>query len=142
MMNGELRNCPECGRLFAYQGKNVCKKCTENEEDEYMIVRKYVRDHSGATVFEVAEETGVEEEKILRFLRDGRLESRGFNASLECERCGKKITSGRLCDACRSRLSSEFNQAIPQKKENSYTQSVRQGEKMFIKKETNTRPTK
>lgn len=135
-MNGDLRNCPECGRLFAYQGKNLCKKCSEKEEDEYVIVRRYVRDHPGANVFEVAEETGIEEEKILNFLRDGRLQSRGFAASLECERCGKKISSGRLCEACRSRLGSELKAAIPQKSQKDISQPVKAGEKMFIRNST------
>lgn len=135
-MNGDLRNCPECGRLFAYQGKSVCRKCSEKEEEEYIIVRKYVRDHPGANVFEVADETGIEEEKILHFLKDGRLQSRGFATSLECERCGKKISSGRFCEVCKSSLDSEIRGAIPQKKQTDYSQPAKPGEKMYIKKKT------
>ena len=65
----DLRNCSECGRLFAYQGRDICSRCLEGEDEEYMVVRRYVRDHPGASVFEVADETGVEEEKILQFLK-------------------------------------------------------------------------
>ncbi|MGI5921536.1 MAG: TIGR03826 family flagellar region protein [Syntrophomonadaceae bacterium] len=132
-MNGDLRNCPQCGRLFAYQGKNLCQKCLEKEDDEYIIVRRYVRDHPGASVFEVADATGVDEQDILRFLKDGLLHSRGFSASLECEGCGKRISEGRFCDSCRARLGAELKQAVaPRAKDSLPTSS----EKMFIKKES------
>lgn len=111
-MMADLRNCPQCGRLFAYQGRNLCKKCQEEEENEYLVVRRYVREHPGATVFEVAEETGVEEEKILQFLRDGRLQSKGLTAVLECERCGQKISSGRYCQQCIKELDSQIKGII------------------------------
>lgn len=109
----ELRNCPECGRLFAYQGRNLCSKCLQAEEEEYNIVRRYVRDHAGASVIEVSDATGVDEQKILQFLRDGRLHSKGFTEVIECERCGRRISSGRLCDACRGQLDREIRGAIP-----------------------------
>lgn len=108
-----LRNCSECGRLFAYQqGRSVCSRCLEKEEEEYLVVRRYVRDHPGATVFEVAEETGIEEEKILQFLRDGRLHSKGFAELLECERCGKRINSGKYCAECLGELDKQIRGVI------------------------------
>lgn len=109
----ELRNCAECGRLFAYQGRNICSRCLEKEDEQYTIVRKYVRDHSGASIFEVADATGVEEDKILQFLRDGRLESKGFTNVLECERCGRQISSGRYCQRCLAELGNELKEALP-----------------------------
>lgn len=108
----ELRNCAECGRLFAYQGRNLCSKCLKKEEDQYNIVRRYVRDNPGASVFEVADATGIEEEKILQFLRDGRLQSKGFTEIMECERCGRRISSGRLCDSCLGQINNEIRDAI------------------------------
>jgi flagellar operon protein (TIGR03826 family) len=108
----ELRNCSECGRLFAYVGRNLCSKCLEQEEKDYTIVRRYVRDHSGASVFEVADATGIEEEKILQFLRDGRLQSKGFANIIECERCGTRISSGRFCDSCLGQLDKEIRGII------------------------------
>lgn len=138
-MQGELRNCPECGRLFTFQGRNVCPRCREKDEQEYTIVRRYVRDHSGANVFEVAEETGVDEEKILRYLRDGLLESKGFAAVLECERCGKKISSGRLCDNCKGRLESEIRQSVSSKRNVEPAQPIKSGDRMYIKKEGKTK---
>ncbi|QGU00438.1 hypothetical protein SYNTR_1844 [Candidatus Syntrophocurvum alkaliphilum] len=112
----DLRNCQECGRLFAYQGKNRCRKCQENEEEEYLIVRRYIREHPGASVFETSEATDVEEEKILQFLRDGRLQSRGFKNVLECVSCGQKISQGRFCDNCTNQLAADFQKVAQPKK--------------------------
>jgi flagellar operon protein (TIGR03826 family) len=110
----ELRNCPQCGRIFAYLGRNVCPRCLDKEEEEFKIVRSYVREHSGATITETAEATGVDEHKILGFLRDGRLISRGLQASvtLECERCGMSIPEGRYCRSCREELERELKQSL------------------------------
>ena len=78
------------------------------------MVRKYVRKHSGASVIEVAEATGVREEKILQFLREGRLISKGLRASVvfNCERCGIRIESGRFCRACAEELDSGLRQSL------------------------------
>lgn len=108
-MTANLRNCVECGRLFAYiQGRPVCSRCMEQEEEKYLVVRRYIRDHPGATVFEVADETGIEEELILQFLREGRLQSKGFAEVLECQRCGKRINSGKYCENCVRELDTQI----------------------------------
>lgn len=111
----ELKNCPRCGRLFAAQGRDVCRRCQEDEEKEYVIVRRYVRDHPGATVFEVSEATGIEEDKILKFLRDGRLQSRGMTTVLNCERCNAIITEGKYCNSCLRELNSQISEILPSK---------------------------
>lgn len=110
----ELRNCPQCGRIFSYLGRNLCPRCMEKEEDEFKIVRTYIRENPGATITETAEATGVAEQTILRFLREGRLVSRGLQASstLECERCGRKITEGRYCTSCQQELEREVRQTM------------------------------
>jgi len=131
----ELKNCLQCGRLFAGQGK-LCRKCQETEEDDFLVVRRYIRDHPGSSVFEVSEATGIEESKILHFLREGRLESRGVVAELECERCGQKIFSGRYCRKCLEELEQEIQQAVsaekvPGKSDTEHAHDKRG--KMFIK---------
>ncbi len=133
----DIINCPECGRLFAADGgRRVCRKCLEKEDNEYATVRKYIRDHPGASVFEVSEETGVEEEKILQFLKDGRLQSTGYVEIAFCERCGKKISGGRFCDNCRAQMNQEVRSAIP--KETSQPKVARDS-KGFLKDSDNIR---
>ena len=112
-MAPDLRNCSICGRLYAFQGRDICSKCLEKEDDDYAVVRRYVRDNPGASVPEVAEATGVDEEKILQFLRDGRLISKGMSYTTMCERCGKSIPSGKYCDSCLKQLGAEFKSVIP-----------------------------
>lgn len=106
----EIRNCPRCGKIFTYIGRPICATCIETEESEFKIVKEYIYDHPGATISEVSHETDVTVEKIMRFLREERLEikSENNNLLLECERCGRPITSGRFCDNCRGQINKEF----------------------------------
>lgn len=132
----ELKNCPRCGRLFAAQDRSVCRKCQESEDDEYMVVRKYVRDNPGASVFEVSEATKVEEEKILQFLRDGRLQSRGMTTIIECARCGRYISEGTYCASCVNDLNSQIKQVLPGKSAISPdkpAKETRSGDRMYTK---------
>lgn len=131
-----LRNCSKCGRVFPFQGRNICPTCLGKEEDEFQLVRKYVRDHPGASVIEVSEQTEVEEDKILQFLRDGRLQSRGLTASLRCERCGGTISTGRFCEKCFKDISAEIKgHALAQNKDepNKQTPKTKHKERMHVR---------
>lgn len=116
-MGVNLKNCPKCGRVFAMQGRDLCQKCLELEDDDYAIVRRYVRDHPRSTVIEVSEETGVSEDIILQYLRDGRLISNSFAEVITCQQCGKSIRSGKYCDACLGNLNAQLKGAAPPKEQ-------------------------
>ncbi|MGI6434121.1 MAG: TIGR03826 family flagellar region protein [Syntrophomonadaceae bacterium] len=109
----DLKNCPQCGRVFASQGSRLCRKCMAEVDEDYAIVRKYVRKHPGADVMEVSRATGVKEELILQFLREGRLISQGFVSNLKCERCSAKISSGRFCASCLNELDQQLQGVLP-----------------------------
>jgi flagellar operon protein (TIGR03826 family) len=106
----EIRNCPRCGKIFTYMGRPICNRCIETEENEFKVVKEYVYDNPGATISEVSQETGVSVEKIIRFLREERLEIKSENSNLflECERCGRAINSGRFCENCKGQINKEF----------------------------------
>lgn len=124
-MGANLKNCPRCGRLFpAGTGRDICGKCLEAEDDDYAIVRRYVRDHPRSTVVEVAEETGVDEEVILQYLRDGRLISNSFAEVITCERCGKSIRGGKYCDSCLNVINAQLRGVEPPREEESKTKSL------------------
>ena len=111
----DFRNCPVCGRLFRYAGRNLCPACIAEEEKEYEKVRSYVRDHEGANITEVSEATGVSVEKIIRFLREGKLVAKGALAAegvIACERCGAPIGGGQFCERCREELARELQSRI------------------------------
>lgn len=108
-----LKNCAKCGRMFAgEENQRFCTKCVDNDEDLFKIVREYVYDNPNSTVKETAEATEVSEEKILKFLRQGKLTLKGDGVGLECERCGKNINSGRYCDQCAREMEDGFKKAF------------------------------
>ncbi|MBF8982985.1 MerR family transcriptional regulator [Lutibacter sp. B2] len=105
----EIRNCKQCGRIFQYTGvTQICSRCHKKDDEEYQMVKEYVYDHRGATITEISEETGVDEDRILRYIRAGKLEIIGEDSSIliQCERCGKGIRTGRFCDPCIAELRS------------------------------------
>jgi len=83
------------------------------ELDEMFIkVRDYLYEHPKANVMEASEGTGVEEEVILEFLKQGRLELSEPSLSYVCERCEKPITTGRYCQDCLNFLDREMKKGF------------------------------
>lgn len=109
-----LINCAKCGRLFGSENSEIhCSKCRGNDEEDFKKVREYLYDNPGASVQEVAEDTGVDEQKIIKFLKQERLEIiETENALLNCERCGVSIQSGRYCSKCKEALKKELSSAL------------------------------
>ncbi|MFW6386512.1 MAG: TIGR03826 family flagellar region protein [Bacillota bacterium] len=107
----EIKNCPKCGKLFSYDGvSKLCEVCREEEETKFQKVKEYLWDNPNATIEEVHEETGVERERIIKFIREDRLIAEGLEITfeLECERCGTPIQSGRFCERCKQDLVDGF----------------------------------
>ncbi len=127
----DLRNCPQCGKLFAYTGSNkLCPVCRQTEEADFKKVRDYLWDHPGSTIEIVHEETGVDRELIIKFIKEDRLVAEGItiNFELECERCEELIEHGRYCKKCQDELIRGFT-----KKKDDLTGAKRKPQdKMFI----------
>ncbi|ABI68806.1 YvyF protein [Syntrophomonas wolfei] len=69
----EIRNCPKCKQLFTSNSKQVlCPVCAGLVEQEYSIVRNFIRDNPGVSLIDVVRETGVKQEIVLSFIREGR----------------------------------------------------------------------
>ena len=116
-MSLDLTNCKKCGRAFMSDGNVHCKRCRDDSEDDYKIVKEYVYDNPGATILEVHEATDVAEKRILQFLREGRLEiTDDTNFVLDCQRCGTAIKSGKYCDKCSHEMAMELRSAVTPKK--------------------------
>lgn len=100
-----LSYCPRCSRLFARGMRDVCNNCVLEIEKEYERVANYLREHKGATIHEVSEETEVTVKQITKFIREGRISTENLpNLSVPCESCGLPIREGTMCDSCRSKL--------------------------------------
>lgn len=110
---GELRNCPQCGKVFMKVVRNLCPACIDLEEKQYDEVCTYLRKNPGAQVEQIEEDTGVEETKVLRWMREGRLVADGLDGKsvLICQRCGRQVEKGNLCPKCMQFLAQEINAA-------------------------------
>jgi flagellar operon protein (TIGR03826 family) len=106
-----LKNCIRCGKLFVYTGNALCGQCIEQDERTYKQVKEYLEQNSRSTTVEVAAALGLPVDRILQYLREGKLELSSENANiiLACERCGRSITKGRFCSDCALLLKKEFS---------------------------------
>ncbi|SFL84530.1 TIGR03826 family flagellar region protein [Salibacterium qingdaonense] len=104
-----LENCPRCGDLFVKSLRSVCNKCHKEVEDMFQKVYTFIRkrDNRQAKMEEVVESTGVPEEDITRFIKEGRIHLNQFpNLTYSCESCGSPIREGRICSSCKSGIES------------------------------------
>ncbi|MEH7342615.1 TIGR03826 family flagellar region protein [Bacillus sp. JJ1532] len=104
----ELMNCPKCDSIFVKNKfRDVCEKCWKEEEKAYETVYQFMRkrENRAATMNQVVEATGVEEELILKFIKAGRLQLTQFpNLGYPCDKCGAIIRTGKICDKCTEEL--------------------------------------
>lgn len=108
-----VRNCSRCGKIYAYDGFNICIQCRREDEEDFKKIKEYIDKNPGANVSEVSEKTGIDSKKIIKFLRQGRLEIKDeHNLLLKCERCGDSIKTGRFCERCTAEMQKEFKQSI------------------------------
>lgn len=109
----DIKNCKRCGRIFQYVGNPLCQDCLKEDEEEFNKVRTYVADHSKPSIKETSLATGVDEKKIIKYLRDGRLMRAGCAWEvLECESCGAPIKGGRFCDRCANQLARGLSEGM------------------------------
>ncbi|MDZ5471944.1 TIGR03826 family flagellar region protein [Bacillus sp. 31A1R] len=108
----ELMNCPKCDEIFVKnQFRDICQKCWKEEEKDYETVYQFLRkrENRAATMEQVVEETGVEEDIILKFIRQGRLKVTSFpNLGYPCQKCGKIIQREKVCPPCAEQLRKEL----------------------------------
>ena len=109
----EVKNCKRCRQMFMHAvGPQLCEACKKLDEEDFLKVRKFVRDFPGASMVETADNTGVSQATIHKYLRDGRLEvAEGSAIAINCEACGARITSGRFCVACSQKLAKDMMSA-------------------------------
>lgn len=101
-----VRNCRNCKRLFNYiSGPHLCPACREEQEKLFQDVKKYVNEHRGVTIPELAEEFDIEQAQIRQWIKEERLEfADDSGIKLACESCGALINCGRFCEACKASL--------------------------------------
>lgn len=113
----DVRNCKKCNKIFNYIGGiQICMDCKQEDEVNFKKVKEYLYDHPKSSMFEVSNELGISIQKIKGYLKEGRLEivGDGGNMFLECERCGKSISSGRYCNECSKDVSNDLKSVADQ----------------------------
>lgn len=129
----DLVNCSSCGKIMVRnQFRDICQECYNEEERQFDIVYKYMRkrQNRAATMNQVVEATGVSEELILKFIKSGRIQVTQFpNLGYPCEKCGKIIQKGKLCEACSTELK---NDMLEYEKEQEFKEMVQSQEKERI----------
>ena len=106
--------CAICGRVFETAGfRTVCPDCFERDMKVFDTIRDYLYVHPRAKVFEVSTNLDIPVPTIKRYLREGRLEIiEKENYFLRCEKCGKPICSGTLCDDCQKQATHELQSSF------------------------------
>lgn len=101
-------NCPLCGRLATVLVRGQCAQCLREEHAQLRRVQEFIREHGSANAEEIASQTGVPVERVLRWLREGRLVVAG--EAVRCRRCGRPVRLGVLCAVCRVELAVAIRQ--------------------------------
>lgn len=107
----ELANCSRCNNVFVKNVRDICRDCFMEEEAAFETVYKFLRQRKNreATLIEIVEATGVEEELIIKFMREKRLRASEFpKLAYPCERCGKSIVTGKMCQKCADNILQGF----------------------------------
>ncbi len=109
-----LFNCPKCDQLFiATKFRDVCQSCFMEEEKIFEKVYQYIRrrENRMATITQVIEDTGVDEQLLLKFIKTGRLKLAQYpNLGHKCERCSTVIREGKLCLNCTDQLRRQLDE--------------------------------
>ncbi|PAV31075.1 hypothetical protein CIL05_04700 [Virgibacillus profundi] len=107
----ELANCSRCNTVFVKGVRDICQNCYKEEEKAFDIVYRFLRQRKNreATMVEIVKATGVEEELIIKFIKENRLRTSEFpKLAYPCERCGTHIVTGKLCESCTKEIRNDL----------------------------------
>jgi len=97
----EVVNCPRCGKVFNKVRGPLCPACEKKDEQAFQMVREFAEENKNCTISELSKGSGVSEKKIMRYIREGRLEiTGGMHGEVRCKICGRPISKGNYCDSC------------------------------------------
>ncbi|SHF89321.1 TIGR03826 family flagellar region protein [Ornithinibacillus halophilus] len=130
----ELANCSKCGAVYVKTIRDICHNCYKEEEEAFQKVYQFLRQQKNreSTLLEVVEATGVEEELVIKFIKQKRLLTSQFpKLAYHCEKCDTPIISGKLCSNCSKKLKEELerfekieevsrNREMEEKRKNTY----------------------
>ena len=132
----EVRNCRSCKRLFNYLGgQQICPDCKERNEKKFLDVKEYIRDNPHAGIRDVAEANEIDIRQLQQWVREERLQfTADSDLVINCERCGKKIYTGRFCDECKAKMANGLTRAFAGEKVEEKKKRVDGNKMRFLKK--------
>jgi cbb3-type cytochrome oxidase cytochrome c subunit len=78
-------------------------------EEDFKLVREFIKDNPGVSLEIVVEATGVKSEIIREFIKQGDIKfAEHAGPALECRKCGKPIYRGEYCIMCGSEIADTF----------------------------------
>lgn len=102
---GELLNCAECGTLFLSNGSTVCQACSIKIKGYIKKVDNFLRSNPGANISEISAGTDISEKTLRHFVNEGVLVMNNNAIKYSrCILCGAKILEGKICSACRKKM--------------------------------------
>jgi len=83
---------------------SLLKPLPKDEDAKFNQVRDYIMSNPKASVAQISELNDIQPTKLFDWIRDERLEFSNDSeyAWFNCERCGSKIKSGRVCNRCKA----------------------------------------
>lgn len=98
--------CKKCNKLFkSMVYADVCPYCVAKDEEVFYEVKKYIRKNRNSKIVDVCNEFGVEEQQILKWVRQERLYfSKDSGVVFYCIKCNAPIQTGKYCQSCKTKL--------------------------------------
>ncbi|MBO6108522.1 MAG: hypothetical protein J6P16_03850 [Eubacterium sp.] len=99
--------CSKCGGLMFFKGQGLfqCEDCGHEYLNDYGKVRRFLDKRGRGTVPEISAATGIAINKVLSFLKEGRIMLTSDSVlKLHCDCCGTVIRYGTLCDRCSHKI--------------------------------------
>jgi hypothetical protein len=123
--------CEICGRPFNNALGKICSACSRSVDATYIKVRKYMyQNPKNCDFINIIEDTEVSEKELNYLIKKGRIEVADRpGGGTTCRACGKKTSSGALCDQCMAKIVAE---KVAAKEDSKPPESRETGKKVII----------
>lgn len=106
----KVANCPQCGKVFQKNLRNMCHDCVQSYESDFNRCFMHLRDNRKASNEELSEATGVSVNQIVGYIKENKLMISSYpNLTYPCNSCRAPIRQHNLCASCRMRLMSDIH---------------------------------
>lgn len=134
-----ITTCSICNRLFEPSSDiTVCPNCYKAHEEEFKIIRQYIREHPNSNIVEVSEACNISIPQIRRWIKEERISYKEESKiGIECERCGKMINTGRYCAVCKTEILKDFKSTYNQSIANNEDKNKENNKMRFLNQNSN-----